>query len=199
MRFHEETICPSREGGLGEDRHVFTLATRRATRGARELHGMRGVHDRRMTKASHDGERPHIDDEVLVAEGRAAIGLPNLGGLGAFELIHDEAHFKRREELALLHVDDFAGFGGGDEEISLTAHEGRHLQHVDDFADRFALVGSMDVREDVEAEIFFHHREQFEPRLHAGTTITREGGTVGLIVRAFKNNVQLRVLCGEGL
>ena len=35
---------------------------------------------RRVAEAGHDREGTHVDDQVLVAEGRAAVGLPDLGG-----------------------------------------------------------------------------------------------------------------------
>ena len=62
-------------------------------------------------------------------------------------------HVPRREELALLDVDDTAGLGRGHEEIGLTAQERRDLQHVDGFGDPRALRGLMDIGEHRHAEL----------------------------------------------
>ena len=152
-----------------------------------------------MTEAGHDREGAHVDDQVLVTESRASVGLPDLGGLGAFELIDHEAHLERRKELALLHVHDLAGLGGRDEEVRLAAHERRDLQDIDDLADGLALLGAMDVGEDVESVVLLHHREEVEASLHAGTTVAAERGAVGFVVRALEDDVQLRVAGGQGL
>ena len=46
------------------------------------------------------------------------------------------AHVVGRQELALLHVDGAAGFGGGHEQVGLAAQERRDLQDVDDLGGR---------------------------------------------------------------
>src|SRR5690606_10410801 len=62
-------------------------------------------------------------------------------------------HVPRRQELALLHIDRFAGFGGGDEKVGLAAEEGGDLQDVDDFGDLGALLGQVYVSDDRHADL----------------------------------------------
>jgi hypothetical protein len=69
----------------------------------------------------------HVHDQVLVAEGRAALGLPDFLRLPLLQLADDKLHLLRREKLALLHVDDAARRGGREQEIGLAAEKRRDL------------------------------------------------------------------------
>ena len=60
-------------------------------------------------------------------------------------LLDDVRHVPRREELALLDVDDLAGRRGRQQQIRLPAQEGRDLQHVDRLCDFGALRGLVHV------------------------------------------------------
>ncbi len=53
----------------------------------------------------------------------------------------------RRDELALLDVDDAAGAPGRDQQIRLAAQERRDLQDVDGFGGGFGLRGLVDIGE----------------------------------------------------
>ena len=113
--FEEDAIGAGGECGAGEGRHEFALAAADATGRARELHAMRGIHDGRVAVFGHDAEAAHVDHQVLIAKGGAALGLPDLVRTGFFELIRHEGHFVGREELAFFDVDRAIGFGGGDQ------------------------------------------------------------------------------------
>ena len=115
VRFEEDAIGTCGECGAGQGRYEFALAAADTAGSARKLHAMRGIHDGRVAVFCHDAEAAHVDHQVLIAKGGAALGLPDLVGASFFELISHEAHFVGGEELAFLDVDRAISFGCGDE------------------------------------------------------------------------------------
>ena len=87
----------------------------------------------------HHRQRPHVDDQVVVAEAGAALGEQNAAGLPGLELADHVAHVAGRHELALLDVHWFAGRRGRQQQVRLSAQEGGNLQHVDDGGRRRGL------------------------------------------------------------
>ena len=137
------------------------------------------------------GERAHVHDQVAVAEGGAALGLPDLLRPALAQLAGDIGHLVRGEELALLDVDHAPAGGGGEEEVGLAAEEGGDLEHVAHRGDRRHLRALVDVGEHREAVVALHHREQLEPGLEAGAAGALHGGAVGLVEGALEHEVQL--------
>ena len=114
---------------------------------AGDLDRVGGVEDDRGVFA-HDGQRAHVDHEVVVAEAGAALGEGD-AIVAAFAQFGDGvAHVLRGDELAFLYVDGAAGAGGGDEQVGLAAEEGGDLQDVDDLAGGGGLGGLVDIGED---------------------------------------------------
>ena len=102
------------------------------------LDGVGGVEDDGREPA-HDGERAEIDDEVVVAEGGAALGEEDALVAGGANFLDAVAHVPGRDELAFLDVDGAAGFAGGDEQVGLTAEERGNLEDIDGFGGDFAV------------------------------------------------------------
>ncbi len=138
-------------------------------------------------KAAHDGERAHVDDEVVVAEAGAALGEGDAGVAGVADLLDGVAHVEGGDELALLDVDGAAGFGGGDEEVGLAAEEGGDLEDVDGFGDGGAVRRGVDVGEDGEAGGFGDGAEDAAAFGEAGAAEALDGGAVGLVVAGFED------------
>ena len=133
---------------------------------SRLLHRVGRVeNDRRAGLARHDRQRPHVVDEGVVAEARAALGQQHVARAGGVELGDDVLHVPRREELALLDIDRPAGAGGGDEKIGLAAQEGGDLQSVDGLGDGGALAALVDVGDDRQAELLADLGEDRQRRL----------------------------------
>jgi hypothetical protein len=84
------------------------------------------------------------------------------------------AHVGRRQELALLDVDDAAGARRRLDEIGLARQEGRDLQDVGDLGDRADLGGLVDVGEDRHAGGLAH-----AARARGGLRRGRGRGTSG--------------------
>ena len=189
--FEEEAVGPGGEGGAGEGGDEFALAAGSAVGRAGELNAVGGVEDGGGAVAAHEGEGAHIHDEILIAEGGAAFGLPDFAGAGLAKFFDDVGHFLGREELAFLDVNDAARGGGGGEEVSLAAEEGGDLEDVADFGDGLGLGGEMDVGQDGEAELFFDAGEELEAGCEAGAARAAAGGAVGFVVGAFEDDVEV--------
>ncbi len=100
----------------------------------------------------HDRQCAHVRHQRVVTERRAALGHQHVRVAAAGDLGHDVRHFPRREELALLDVDDLAGRSSSQQQIGLTAQEGRNLQDVHRLGSFGALRGLMDVGQDRQSE-----------------------------------------------
>ena len=68
MDFHEETIHSCAGCRTGQWFDKFSLAAGFRASAARQLHTMGGIEDNRVAEAPKDWKRPHIDDEIIVAE-----------------------------------------------------------------------------------------------------------------------------------
>ena len=138
-------------------------------------------------EAAHDGERAHVDDEVVVAEAGTALGEGDAGVAGVADLLDGVAHVEGSDELAFLDVDSAAGFGGGDEEVGLAAEEGGDLEDVDGFGYGAAVLGGVDVGEDGEAGGFGYGAEDAAAFDEAGAAEAADGGAVGFVVAGFED------------
>src|SRR5215469_16990459 len=61
----EDAVDPGGDGGAGEDGDELRLAAGYAVGGGRRLDGVGGVEDDGR-HGTHDGQRAHVDDEVVV-------------------------------------------------------------------------------------------------------------------------------------
>ena len=104
-------------------------------------------------EAAHHRKRAHVDDEVVVAEREAALGHEHALVAGRAHLVDRVPHVERRQELALLEVDDPAGLRGRDDEVGLPREERRNLQDVGDLGGLRRLPGLVDVGQDRHADV----------------------------------------------
>ncbi len=143
------------------------------------------------SEGSHDGERAHVDDEVVVAEAGAALGEGDTGTAGFTDFFDGVAHVVRGDELALLDVDGavagLGGFGGGDEEIGLAAEEGGDLEDVDGVGYGGTVVVGVDVGEDGEMVGLADGAEDASAFGEARTAEAMDGGAVGFVVAGFED------------
>ncbi len=101
---------------------------------------------------AHPVERAHVGDQVVVAEGGAALGDEEAFAAEGAHLAGDVDGIPRGEELAFFHVHRAAGLGGGFEQVGLAAEKGRDLQQVDVFGGDVGLFGGVDVGGDGDLE-----------------------------------------------
>ena len=194
MDFEEQRVDAAADSCAHERLDVLAVARRGRAVAARQLDAVRAVKDDRIAEAAHDGEAPHIDDEVVIAERRAALRQQNLVAAALVELVDDVAHVVGREELALLDIDDAARLSSRMQEIRLAAEERRNLEDVRDFARRLRLIALMDVRHDGDAELLLDFREPFKAFFETRAAEAVERGTVRLVKRRLEDIVDAEAL-----
>ena len=93
---------PNATAARAQRRHVLALAAGSVAGPAGQLHGVRRVEHDRISEGAHDRETAHVDDEVIVAEARAALGQQD--GLVALrqDLVDDVLHVVAARRTALL-------------------------------------------------------------------------------------------------
>src|SRR4030095_11100313 len=84
---------------------VLALASRTRALPAWQLHRVGGVEDHRHAEALHHAEPAEVDDQVVVAEARAALGEEHVLAASGPELLDHVLHVPRRHKLTLLDVD----------------------------------------------------------------------------------------------
>src|SRR5205085_561078 len=125
--------------------HFATLST------AGHLDAMSGVEDDGPAELTHDCQRTHVGDQVVVSERRAALREHDAVSTNRGDLIDHITHVPWRKELALLHVDTTLRAGRSLDQICLTTEERGNLQHVGDFGGWFAMRNLMNVCKNCEA------------------------------------------------
>ena len=74
VHLEEHAVDAGRDAGRRQRLDVLRQAGRDAVAAARQLQAVRDVEHHRHALLAHDRERAHVDDEVVVAEARAALG-----------------------------------------------------------------------------------------------------------------------------
>src|ERR1700760_2982718 len=105
---------------------------------------MRAVKDNR-SELSHDRQRTHIDDKVVVAEAGSALGEKDATVTRRFYFLDGMIHIPWRDELSLLHVNGAPGASRSEQQVGLTAKECRNLEHIGTFGGDFALRRLVDI------------------------------------------------------
>jgi hypothetical protein len=184
--FQEDAIDAGGDGGACEDGDELGLAAGDSVSGGGRLDGMRAVEDDGRER-SHDRERPHVYDEIVIAEAGAALGEEDAVVPGGGDLFDGVLHVLGRDELSLLHVDGTAGFSGGDEQVGLATEEGGDLEDVAGFCDGSAMVGLVHVGEDGEAGLFSDAPQDACALDETGTPETRDRGAIRFVIRGFED------------
>ncbi len=136
---------------------------------------------------AHDGERAEVDDQVVIAEGRTALGKEHAIVARGADLLDAMAHVPGSDELAFLDVDGAAGFAGCDEQVGLAAEERGNLEHISGFCGDFAVGRLVDVGKDGKAGVFGDLAEDAHAFFEAGTAEAFDTGAVGLVVAGFED------------
>jgi hypothetical protein len=84
------------------------------------------VEDDWIAIGGHRGESAKIDDEIAVAEHRAAFGKHDLRGAGRLDLADREGHVRRRHKLGLFDIDRPARLARRDKDVEGPLSRHRH-------------------------------------------------------------------------
>ena len=95
---------------------------------------MSRVKNHAISRFPNPGQRAHIGDEIVIAEGGSAFGEHELFSAELFKLLRNICYFPRREKLPFLHVDGSARFRRSAQQISLSTEKGGDLQKIDEFS-----------------------------------------------------------------
>jgi len=190
--FDEETVDACGDGGAGQQGNELGLAAADTVGRRRLLNRVCGVEDDRR-KVTHDGERTEIDDKVVVAEARAALGKEDPLVSGGTDFLDAVAHIPGGNELALLDVDGAAGAAGSDQQVSLAAEESRDLENVGGFSGDLAVGRLVNVGEDGQAAIFGDSGEDPRAFDETGAAKALDAGAVGLVVTGFEDEGDVKI------
>ena len=182
----EEAVDAGGDRGASKERDEFGLAAADSVGRGGLLHGVGGVEDHRRELA-HDGQRAEVDDEIVIAEGGAALSEEDSLVAGRTDLFDAVAHVSRRHELAFLNVDGTTGAAGGNKQIGLAAEERGDLQDVDGLCGDFAVAGLVNIGEDGKARVLRDAAEDARAFNETWTTKALYACTIGLVVAGFEN------------
>src|SRR4029077_9524206 len=79
---------------------------------------------------SHDSQRAHINDQIVVAEAGSALSHENFVVTCTTALVHNVPHVGWRNKLALLDIHDALAHASGDHQVGLTAEKSRNLKDI---------------------------------------------------------------------
>ena len=184
--FNKQAVDACGDSGARQQRNKLRLAAADSIGCRWLLHGVGRIEDDGR-KSAHDGERAEIDDQVVVAEGGAALGEEDALVAGGANFLDAVTHVGRRDELTFFDVDGTAGFSCGYEQVSLTTEKRRNLEDIDGFGGDLAVGGLVDVSQDGEASIFGDAAENARALRQAGPAKTFHAGAVGLVVAGFED------------
>src|SRR5262245_9388797 len=126
MDFHEYGVHSAGDSSACEGFDVFGLSASCITQPAGKLQGVSHVEDDGHAKSAHDREGTHVDDEVVITEGRPAFSQQQLLTTDFPNFVDDISRVLRREKLPLLDVDRTTRPRGSENQIRLPAKERRY-------------------------------------------------------------------------
>ena len=194
MHFHEKAVRSRGSGGARERARELRRAAGLLPFAAGLLHRMRDVVDHRRAESADDREGAHVDDEVLIAERRAALRDEDALVPDFASLVQNVLRLLGRKELALLHADRFSGARRGGDEIGLPAEKCRNLQDVEHFGGAFGLLPFVNVGKQRQARLVLHSAQDVEPFLEARPAERLDRRPIRLVKRRLEYEVDLQLI-----
>lgn len=147
---------------------------------------MSGIENNTDAFFSHDVERAHIDDEVIVAEAGAALGDVEVIAVIGVKFFGDIDDIKWCEELTFFHVHGSASFSAGFDEVGLATEECWDLKQVNVLSSNFRFVWMVNISGDWDSEFFGNFPEDAGAFFYTWATEGIARGAVCLIVGCFE-------------
>src|ERR1041384_4029948 len=187
MNFHEYAVDSTRNSRTRKVFDELRITAARRTQPARPLKAVGHVVNHRITEASHDRHSAEINDQVVVAEARAALGdhhalVALRGGFLNCMLLS-----VRREELTLLDIDRAARPCSFNYQVCLTREKCRNLKHVGYLGSGRYLGDLMHVGEYRNAGIVSNSTEYAQGFFDSKPAMGGDRSAIGLIVRRLEN------------
>ena len=143
------------------------------------------------SKFAHDGERSHIDDQIVVAKTDTALGEKDLRVAGIAALLHRMPHVPGRIELPLLYIHSASAQCRGDNQIGLPAEKCRYLQNIGHFGDFADVCRFMHVGQYWHIEFNFNLFQNAQTFLQSWPAKAADGSAVRLVITGFENERKL--------
>ena len=190
--FDEEAVDARGDSGAREQRNVLGLAAADAVGRRGLLHGVGGVKDDGR-KPPHDGQRTEIDNQVVIAEGCAALGKEDSLVARGVDFLNAMAHIPWSDELAFLDVVRAAGFTGGHQQVGLAAQKSGNLEDIDSLGCDFAVGRLVDISENGQAGIFGNAAKDARAFIEAGTAKALDAGAIRFVVAGFEDEWNAKI------
>src|SRR6185312_6856986 len=144
------------------------------------------------------GYVPVVHHQVLVTEGGSAFRQHDLFVSRETNFIHSKFHGRPAEELAFFYVDDLSGTGCRNEQVRLTAEEGRDLEDVHMSGGGRSLVVGMYIGSRRDFIFLSHFFDEVEPAFVADAGKGAGAGPVGFAIRGFEYIRDAKVAADRG-
>ena len=187
MRFNENTIRPSRHCGACQHGRILSIPAGLIAATTGHLHRMRGIENHRPAKLPHDRHGTHVRHQIVVAEGRPAVGYKQHLPSSRFGLLHHLPHFLWRKELAFFQIYNHRGARGHLDQICLATEKRRNLDHVHHLRCSACLRFVMNIRQHRHIHFFADGFQNLQPLFQSRPPATFTGSAVRLIIAGFKN------------
>ncbi len=181
MRFDKQHINADSDASAGERRNKLRRAAARVGRGQTiDANRMRRIKHHRIAQLAHRHQRAHIDDQIMIAKTRAALGENDFVVAGVLNFFNDIFHIFRIEELAFFNIHNSAGFCDRQSKRRLHAQIRRNLNDVQHLSAGFRVVHIMNIRQHRNVEFLFDAPQHRQTLFHTGALIAFFGRTVVL-------------------
>jgi hypothetical protein len=121
VNLHEKTLGSGGNPCPGQQRSIFPLTRGVFASASGDLHAVGYIQQHWIPEAAHDRQAAEINHQVVVAQHGSPFGEQEFAVTSGGRFGYSRLNVPRREELPFFYIDDFAGSGGGDEEIGLAA------------------------------------------------------------------------------
>src|SRR5580704_6525216 len=141
---------------------------------------------------AHDGERAHVDDQIVIPETRPAFSEKYLRIACLAALLNRMPHIGRGNKLAFLNVHCSPAQSSSDHQVGLTAEERGNLQHVHDFRNFANVRGLMHISQHRELKVVFDLLQNAQTFFQSRPAKTAYGCAIRLVVAGFENKRKLQ-------
>ena len=147
---------------------------------------MRAIEDHGRELA-HDGQRTHVDHQIVVAEAAAALGQEDTLAARIANLLDRMTHVPGRNELSLLDVDCAAALPRGDQQVSLAAEKCGNLQHIDGLGYSRHVSGFVYVSQHGDVRRLSDPAQNAQTFVQPRPAKAANRSAIGLVVRSFED------------
>ena len=152
------------------------------------------IEHHRAADFAQDRQGPHVRHQRIVAEAGPALAGHDIRITRPDHLGDDVLHVPWGQELTLLDIDRLARRRSGQQQVGLTAQEGRDLQHIHRLGGDAAMFLGMDVGQHRQARDLADFGEDGQGAFQTETARSRRRGAVGLVETGLVDDADIQPL-----